>query len=74
MFFFGNLLDIIVHHVDIYIINFDFAIFSDTKKCRIAFHGNVISKYSFEDETTPKVKVFKQKEKEGIIDRVFMNI
>lgn len=44
-----------------------------SNKCRIAFHGNLVERFTTKDyESTilPRIRIFKVKKREGLVDRV----
>lgn len=44
-----------------------------SNKCRIAFHGNLVERFTtkdYESSVLPKIRIFKLKRREGLVDRV----
>lgn len=44
-----------------------------SNKCRIAFHGSLVERFTtkdYESSVLPKIRIFKLKRREGLVDRV----
>lgn len=44
-----------------------------SNKCRISFHGNILESFTkrdYESSILPKIRIFKRKQRKGLVDRV----